>query len=306
MNNLINEIPRLSTNKLISIFHKKKGDAHIPGCLIATRRSDDDGNRKTPALSYPVCTDAFIFILCEEGSFSITTNSKEFNVEKGDLYVNFPNQIMHLNVRGKCAMHFAVLELSFIRDMNLDIKPMANKMLDLKNAQCMKLNGSAFSEMANLMKAIADEIINNDNDITSKDIIRCLIAAWFFKISRAIDKNIETRQGDKDAFDRSAGYFKEFMVLLGDNYKKQRAVSFYAEKLRLSPKYFTTLIKKASGQTATEWITHYVILEAKNLLKYSTLNIQEIAYTLNFPNQSFFGKYFKHHTGMTPSEYKKK
>ena len=73
--------------------------------------------------------------------------------------------------------------------------------------------------------------------------------------------------------------------------------------MHLSPKYFTTLIKKASGQTAADWINHYVILEAKNLLKYSTMNVQEIAYSLNFPNQSFFGKYFKHHTGMTPSQY---
>lgn len=47
-----------------------------------------------------------------------------------------------------------------------------------------------------------------------------------------------------------------------------------------------------------------MILEAKNLLKYSTMSIQEISYSLNFPNQSFFGKYFKNHTGQTPSEYR--
>ena len=56
--------------------------------------------------------------------------------------------------------------------------------------------------------------------------------------------------------------------------------------------------------TAAEWIADYVVLEAKNLLKYSTMSIQEIAYCLNFPNQSFFGKYFRSHTGMTPSAYR--
>ena len=61
---------------------------------------------------------------------------------------------------------------------------------------------------------------------------------------------------------------------------------------------------ETSGRTAAEWIDDYVVLEAKNLLKYSTMSIQEIAYCLNFPNQSFFGKYFRSHTGMTPSAYR--
>ena len=53
-----------------------------------------------------------------------------------------------------------------------------------------------------------------------------------------------------------------------------------------------------------EWIDSYVILEAKTLLKYSDMSVQEIAYALNFPNQSFFGSYFKRNTGMSPSQYR--
>ena len=78
----------------------------------------------------------------------------------------------------------------------------------------------------------------------------------------------------------------------------------YAEQLHLTPKYLTTLLRSTTGRTASEWIDEYVILEAKNLLKYSTMNIQEIAYYLNFPNQSFFGRYFKQHTGKPPSAYR--
>ena len=74
--------------------------------------------------------------------------------------------------------------------------------------------------------------------------------------------------------------------------------------LAVAAKYLTTIIRKTSGRTAAEWIDDYVVLEAKNLLKYSTMSIQEIAYCLNFPNQSFFGKYFRSHTGMTPSAYR--
>ena len=99
-------------------------------------------------------------------------------------------------------------------------------------------------------------------------------------------------------------YFNQFMGVLARHYMQQRSVGFYAGQLNLTPKYLTTIIRKTSGRTAVQWIDDYVVLEAKNLLKYSTMSIQEISYYLNFPNQSFFGKYFKNHTGMTPTAYR--
>jgi AraC-like DNA-binding protein len=86
--------------------------------------------------------------------------------------------------------------------------------------------------------------------------------------------------------------------------RKYRNVGFYADKLCLTPKYLSKLIKTTSGKSAPEWIDSYVILEAKNLLKYSDIAIKEIVYRLNFPNQSVFYKFFKARTGMTPSEYR--
>jgi len=84
------------------------------------------------------------------------------------------------------------------------------------------------------------------------------------------------------------------------------SVTQAARQLCITPKYLTTLIKRISGKSVSEWIDSYVILEAKTLLKYSNMSVQEIAYYLNFPNQSFFGSYFKRNTGMSPSQYKAK
>ena len=81
-------------------------------------------------------------------------------------------------------------------------------------------------------------------------------------------------------------------------------MSFYAKQLNITPKYLSSVVKEVSGKTAARWIDESVILEAKALLKYSGMSIQEIAYYLNFPNQSFFGSYFKRNTGMSPSQYK--
>ena len=100
---------------------------------------------------------------------------------------------------------------------------------------------------------------------------------------------------------------REMENLSGKVYQKEILrgyTSFYASLLHITPKYLTTIIKQVSGRSAAEWIDECVILEAKNLLKYSSMSIQQIAYYLNFPNQSFFGTYFKRRTGMSPTEYK--
>lgn len=98
--------------------------------------------------------------------------------------------------------------------------------------------------------------------------------------------------------------FEQFIQLVSENYLHQRQVAFYSDKLCLSPKYLSKLVKEVSGKPAPEWIDSYVMLEAKHLLKYSHMPIKEIVYRLNFPNQTVFYKYFKAHTGMTPTDYR--
>ena len=82
-------------------------------------------------------------------------------------------------------------------------------------------------------------------------------------------------------------------------------MEFYADKLFITPKYLSKVIKQASGRSGPEWIDSFVILEAKNLLKYTDKPIKEVVWQLHFPNPSVFNKYFKKHTGMTPSEFRK-
>lgn len=96
----------------------------------------------------------------------------------------------------------------------------------------------------------------------------------------------------------------QFLTLVQQNFRKERFLDFYASKLEVTPKHLSRTIKKQTGFTAVEWIERYVILEAKVLLKSSNLNIQQIADELNFPSQSFFGKYFKKITGLSPKEFR--
>lgn len=96
----------------------------------------------------------------------------------------------------------------------------------------------------------------------------------------------------------------KFMTLVQQNFKTERFLEFYANKLEITPKHLSRTIKALTGSTAVEWIERYVVLEAKVLLKSTNLTIQQIADELNFHSQSFFGKYFKKKVGMSPKEFR--
>lgn len=96
----------------------------------------------------------------------------------------------------------------------------------------------------------------------------------------------------------------QFISLVQKNFKEERFLDFYANELSITPKHLSRTVKSQTGFTAVEWIERYVILEAKVMLKSSNMTIQQIADELNFPSQSFFGKYFKKNIGVSPKEYR--
>lgn len=107
------------------------------------------------------------------------------------------------------------------------------------------------------------------------------------------------------ALSRTQQLLFQFKKQLAIDYIRQRNVSYYAQKLHVSPKYLTTIVKEESGKTAGEWIDEMVLLEAKIILQNKELTIAQVADQLNFNDQSTFGKFFKNLTGHSPLEYRK-
>ena len=105
---------------------------------------------------------------------------------------------------------------------------------------------------------------------------------------------------------RAESIFANFIGLVEKNFRVERRVGWYAEKLCITPKYLSETVKLVSKKTPNDWIDSYVTLEIRVLLKNSSKSIKEIASDLNFPTQSFLGKYFKEHVGLSPSQYRKK
>ena len=109
----------------------------------------------------------------------------------------------------------------------------------------------------------------------------------------------------KEKSGRQQELYTQFIEEVRQSYTKERSISYYADRLCVTPKYLSQIVRKVSGRFAGDWITDYVILEAKALLKSRKYTIQQIADRLNFANQSFFGKYFKQHTGLSPMRYRR-
>ncbi len=97
---------------------------------------------------------------------------------------------------------------------------------------------------------------------------------------------------------------ERFIELVQEHYREERLIGFYADKLCITPKYLSKLVKENTGRAAGDWIENHVILEARAMLQSSEMSIQQIASSLNFANQSFFGKYFKRATGLSPKQYR--
>lgn len=103
---------------------------------------------------------------------------------------------------------------------------------------------------------------------------------------------------------RQTELFNRFVQLVNQHGSTQREVAFYAEQLCISTRYLSTIVRSVSGQSAKELIDHVVLLELKMLLRTTDLSIQEIAYRLHFPDQSYLGRFFRKQTGLSPSAFR--
>lgn len=103
---------------------------------------------------------------------------------------------------------------------------------------------------------------------------------------------------------RQSELFHRFVSLVHEHCTREREVTFYADRLCISTRYLSTIVRAIARTTAKEFIDRSVILEIKMLLKSSDLSVQEIAYRLHFPDQSYLGRFFKKHTGESPTEYR--
>lgn len=300
MNSKATEAPITSftLSELIAMSGGEKRPGLLGECIAANSSSQMEVFR------FPGRLDAFVIGVCTEGETTFTSNLKEYRLKKDSLFIIGPKHILQIQSDDRFKAHVIVITPDFLRRINIDTKHMMPLFLQFGSRPCMELTHKECTSLRSFISMVEQELEGPETDF-AVEIVGGLIAATIYKVGDILTHYIkEHPELENPIHNRAEEYFKQFTELLGEHYTRERSVGYYARQLCITPKYLTTLIKRISGQSVSEWIDNYVILEAKTLLKYSTMSIQEIAYYLNFPNQSFFGSYFKRNTGMSPSQYK--
>lgn len=259
-------------------------------------------------LKYPFRFDGFLCIFCVEGSFKVHINLNSYDVVKNDLVILAPGNLINTSVTDSekdkdLRLVMVGLSRDFVSDISLDFNKIPHRSFSALENPIFPLNEKQFA-VAKDFFMMSSKVMSSDYT-AKKEILGCITSAGIYiAFDLLSERNKESKKEVPGMNPRLKNIFDRFIALVTEYHTSERGMAFYADKLCLTPKYLSKLIKQASGRSAPDWIDSFVILEAKNLLKYSGCTIKEIVYKLNFPNQSVFYKYFKAHTGITPSEYR--
>lgn len=257
-------------------------------------------------MNHPCRFDGYMFLYCVKGRLKMNVNLTEFEISEGMVYMNVPGNIIRVNEivdTPQEEVRFMCLAMSkeFSQGLSVEVNKLFNEGVSMLEKPSILLNENEIELAANLIRHLV--ALLKSGIPYMKEAVMSSVSSLLYVFMGAWAVGVEDSK-DKSASTRSKVTFEKFMKLVSEYHTQYRNVGFYAEELCLTPKYLSKMIKNATGRSAPEWIDSYVILEAKNLLKYSGTTIKEIVYKLNFPNQSVFYKFFKARTGMTPTEYR--
>lgn len=255
-----------------------------------------------PTISYYIRAASAALFICKAGYIELEINLKTYHFAMGDVLVLLPEHILCIKEMSSNFLGSGLLfSDAFWKEARRDIEKMSPYYMIVKELPCISVISRQFLLLSHYM-GIFEEKYQTRQTAQNQIIVRKLLTVLLYEIYRlyvgVMDKLPQPRKTEK--------MFQEFLKLVAVHFKEQRRVQFYAELFQMTPRYFSTIIKECSQQSAAEWIDNYVVAEAGILLRTTTLTIKEISDKLNFPNQSFFGKYFKHHTGVSPKEYRKR
>lgn len=257
---------------------------------------------RNPTSEIPVSLDGFAAMIMMSGSAQLSIDTETYEVRPDMLVFFRPGSIIRtVRCSADATAYLVACSKTFVNDIQVDISASLPIHMRFGRKPCLQATEQDVCEIRQFFQLIKT-VIQSDKGRYRKEIVHTIFTAIFYFITELNQRE----EIDIQKRGRSEVIFDRFMQLLAEYNKRERNVSFYAQHLKITPKYLSSVVKEVSGKTAAKWIDESVILEAKALLKYSGLSIQEIAYQLNFSTQSFFGKYFKQHTGSSPSRYKHK
>lgn len=296
---MIRTLEHFSEKELVELTAKFKGILFEKQLFITEELELQKGY-----FQYPSRLDVYFLIICIKGDFEISFNLRDFKVKKGMALVYTPECIVQIHQTRKAVIRAVAITESFLQGIHLDPKKIFSPLVNIHETPCWQLTDHELEIINNYLRLIRS-VYTLPEEVYKREMIRGLISSVVFLFINVWQRESTAVKEVEGLPGRTARHFAQFMGLLQKYHCTEHQVRFYADQMCMTPKYLSSLIKDHSRKSAAQWIDEYLVLEAKSLLKYSDKSIKEIADTLRFSDPSFFCKYFKKQTGMTPTEYKK-
>lgn len=240
-----------------------------------------------------------VAVYCTSGSGKGRINTRVFDLMQNSLMIVLPGQITELiDVSEDFCATYVVMSENFTNSLGIGNTFSLNQIV--ASSPYIYLEERAKDSLENYI-AMCRNLIPQKENPHRLEILQLLTRAFFLGLGYFLH-NVEQNNADC----HSEMLANHFIELVEQNYNQYRELSFYAEKMSLTAKHLSRTVKMVSGKSATEWIEKYVILDAVTQLLSTNNTIKEIAYKLNFPSQSCFGKYFSRIKGLSPAAFREK
>jgi len=244
------------------------------------------------------------FILCFEGELTFQCGSRKIDLHRGEGFYNFHSEIYRFISQHEAILYLCSCSADFVSGLSISSSIKSIIMRMLINSHIFILPSGLRQECDHCFEMIKNES-QYVNGLFHEESLQSLSAYLLYHTLNCISCRDGTLRPVKKIEPTPETHYNRFCLLLQENIRKERGLEFYADRLSITPAYLSSVVKRFSGKSGHGYISDMVILEIKNLLKSSSLNIKQISFEMNFPNPSFLTKFFRHHTGMTPMEYRR-
>ena len=266
-------------------------------------------------------------LICRKGKARLNVNYKDWELYEGAVITLFPNDVVELKVDGDCkspqtengdckspetengdckspqttnSFQAEILKYnpSLLREASLQLEQTVYS--SLRKDRCRQ-DTLVVTNIINGMFGLLKVYFDQSECTCISQLVLCQLKAFFIGFHEYLQRNPQYRPDEVKSY-RVRELFNRFMMLLERDYKISRDVNYYAAQMNISSKYLTNIVSQVTGHTPKTIIDQYVILQLKLHLKRSTQSIKEMAWEFHFADVSFFCRYFKKHTGLTPQQ----
>ena len=251
----------------------------------------------------PMQLGFLLLCFCTEGEATFSLSGKQRILHQGELLISLGEQVFSDAIMSD-DFHATVVLMSrsYAQDCIVGLNYMWPYLLYVMQHPIISLSDEEQSWIMDCYGILRRRLLKKSGRYLREPIV-ALTRAFYFEICNLLDDRVQ--QELPIIQNRSYAIFDKFIRLVSQNFKKERSVEWYSNEMCLTPKHLSEVMKAVSGMTAGQWITSMVMTEIKTLLQNTSLSIKEIAQEMNFPNQSFLGKYFKNIEGISPTEFRK-